>query len=132
MEELKNEFDLQVQLHFIYNQLIYSIQKSWKDALMGIQENIKNLVFQGHHLLKNHQIHCLNKLNGKDIYSILVEFGDSKPSSQSYYKKAFQNSNLDSKTIYVLPRISTKKFKTSSISIQNLKLIDLSASSVKS
>ena len=37
-----------------------------------------------------------------------MESGDSKPSSQSHYKNVFQNSNLDWKTIYVLPRIVTK------------------------
>ena len=51
-EEAKNEFDLDGQLHFIYNQIKHSIPKSWKDALMANSENIKNLVFQGHHLKK--------------------------------------------------------------------------------
>ena len=32
-EELKNEFNLQGQLQFIYNQVIHYIPKSWKDAL---------------------------------------------------------------------------------------------------
>ena len=48
-EELKNEFNLQGQLQFMYNQVIYSIPKSWKDAFKGDLENIKNSVFQGHH-----------------------------------------------------------------------------------
>ena len=34
--------------------------------------------------------------------------GDSKPSSQLCYKNVFQNSSLDWKTIYMLPRILTK------------------------
>ena len=107
-EELKNEFNLQGQLQFIYNQIIHSIPKSWKDAFIANSENIKNLVFEGHHLIKNHQIYCLNKLSSKEIYSILIESTDSKPSSQMYYKNIFQNSNLDWKTIYMLPRIVTK------------------------
>ena len=61
------------QLQFMYNQVIHSIPTSWKDALTGNLDNIKNPVFQGHHLIKNHQIYCLNKLNSKDIYSILIE-----------------------------------------------------------
>ena len=107
-EELKNEFNLQGQLQFIYNQIIHSIPKSWKDAFIANSENIKNLVFEGHHLIKNHQIYCLNKLSSKEIYSILIESTDSKPSSQMYYKNIFQNSNLDWKNIYMLPRIVTK------------------------
>ena len=34
-EELKNEFNLQDQLQFIYNQIIHSIPKFWKDALIS-------------------------------------------------------------------------------------------------
>ena len=81
-EELKNEFNLQGQLQFIlflYNQIIHSISKSWQDALMANLENIKNLVFQGHHLINTYQIYCLNKLNSKEVYSILIESRDSEP-----------------------------------------------------
>ena len=81
-EELKNEFNLQGQLQFVYNQIIHSIPKSWKDAFTTNSENIENLVFKGHHLIKNHQIYCLNKLSSKEIYSILIKSTDSKPSSQ--------------------------------------------------
>ena len=97
-KKLKNEFNLQGQLQFIYNQIIHSIPKSWKDAFIANSENIKNLVFEGHHLIKNHQIYCLNKLSSKEIYSILIESTDSKP-SQMYYKSIFQNSNLNWKHI---------------------------------
>ena len=93
-EELKNEFNLQDQLQFTYNQIIHSIPKSWKDAFIVNSENIKNLVFEGHHLIKNHQIYCLNKLSSKEIYNILIESTDSKPSTQIYYKIFFQNSNI--------------------------------------
>ena len=102
------EFNLQGQLQFIYSQIIHSISKSWKDTFIANSENIKNLVFEGLHLIKNHHIYCLNKLGTKEIYSILIESTDSKPSSQMYYKNIFQNSNLDWKTIYMLPRIVTK------------------------
>ena len=47
-------------------------------------------------------------MSSKEIYSILIESNDSKPSSQLYYKNVFRNSNLDWKTIYMLPRIVTK------------------------
>ena len=107
-EELKNEFNLQDQLQFTYNQIMHSIPKSWKDAFIVNSEIIKNLIFEGHHLIKNHQIYCLNKLTSKEIYNILIESTDSKPSAQIYYKNFFQNTNLDWKTIYMLPRIVTK------------------------
>ena len=47
-------------------------------------------------------------MSSKKIYTILIELTDSKPSSQMYYKNIFQNSNLDWKTVYMLPRIVTK------------------------
>ena len=47
-------------------------------------------------------------MSGKKIYSIIIESTDSKPSSQMYHKIIFQNSNLDWKNIYMLPRIVTK------------------------
>ena len=87
---------------------MHYIPKFWKDAFIVNPEIIKNLIFEGHHLIKNHQIYCLNKLNSKEIYNILIESTDSKPSAQIYYKKFFQNSNLDWKTMYMLPCIVTK------------------------
>ena len=55
-EESKNEFNLQGQLQSMYNQIIHSIPKFWKDTLISNSENIKNLVFQGHHLTLSKQI----------------------------------------------------------------------------
>ena len=81
---------------------MHSIPKSSKDAFIANSENIENLVFEGHHLIKNHQIYCQNKLTSKEIYSILIESTDSKPSSQMYYKNIFQNSNLDWENICYL------------------------------
>ena len=43
--KLKNEFNLQDQLQFLYNQTIHSILKSWKDALAANLENMTILVF---------------------------------------------------------------------------------------
>ena len=73
-----------------------------------IYSKLRDLIFEGHHLIKNHQIYCLNKLNSKEIYDILIESTDSKSSGQIYYKFFSQNSNLDWKTIYMLLRIVTK------------------------
>ena len=71
-EELKNEFYLQGQLRFMYIKIIHSIPKPWKDTLKPKLENIKNYVLQGHHLIKSHQIYCLNILNSKEIFSTLI------------------------------------------------------------
>ena len=55
-EKIKNEFNLQGQLQFMYNEIIHSIAKSQKDEVIANTENIKNLVFQSHHSIKNYQI----------------------------------------------------------------------------
>ena len=68
---------------------MHSIPKSWKDAFIVNSQIIKNLIFEGHHLIKNHQIYCLNKLNSKEIYNILIESTDSKP-AQIYYNFFFK------------------------------------------
>ena len=82
---------------------MHSIPKSWKDAFIVNSEIIKNLIFEGHHLIKNHQIYCLNKLNSKEIYNILIESTDSKPSAQIYYKFFFKTQILIGKLfIYYL------------------------------
>ena len=47
-------------------------------------------------------------MNSKEIYSILTESSHSRLSFQLYYKNVFQNSDLDWKTIYMLPCIVTK------------------------
>ena len=52
-KELKNGFNWQDQLQFIYNQIIHSIEKSWKDALIANLETIKDLVFEGHYYNKS-------------------------------------------------------------------------------
>ena len=95
-EELKNEFNLQGQLRFIYNQITHSIPKSWKDSLIENSENIKNLVFESHNL-KNHQIYCLHKL----IQNLLL----------NCTTKMFFKIQIDSKTIYMLPRRVTKDLR---------------------
>ena len=104
----KPKFNILGQLQFINNQIIHAIRKSWKDALVAnFIRNVKNLVFQSHQVIKSYQIYCLNKSNSPEIYSILIDSDDSKPSSQLHCK-FFQNSNLDWEVNYVLPCIVTK------------------------
>ena len=55
----------------------------------SVSVTISSYNFLTHQIFKNHQIYCLNKLSRKEIYSILIESSDSKPSSQWYYKNVF-------------------------------------------
>ena len=82
--------------------MIYSYQISFKNFVMALtlfqflkpiillfQLLFPVIIFLTHQIFKNHQIYCLNKLSRKEIYSILIESSDSKPSSQWYYKNVF-------------------------------------------
>ena len=40
-EESKNEIKLQGKIQFIYNQIIHSVPKYWKDALIANSEMLK-------------------------------------------------------------------------------------------
>ena len=94
---------------FIYNQIIATFcSKILERCTYSKLREYQKSHFPGPSFNKNHQIYCLNKLNSKKIYSILIESSDSKPNSQLYYKNVFQNSNLDWKAIYMLPRIVIK------------------------
>ena len=46
----------------------------------------------------------LDKLVNKELYNILLCSIYKKPTSQSYYEKLIQTTNLNSKKIYILPR----------------------------
>ena len=69
--------------------------------------SLENLLIRDHHLIKKNQILCLTKLNSNELYKIQIIIKYKKPTSQSYFEKFFNNSNLDWKAIYLLPRIAT-------------------------
>ena len=82
--------------------MIYSYQISFKNFVMALtlfqflkpiillfQLLFPVIIFLTRQIFKIHQIYCLNKLRRKEIYSILIESSDSKPSSQLYYKNVF-------------------------------------------
>ena len=52
-DELKTEFDLIEKEKFLIVQITHALPISWKEILRNYTENINNLVFQDHHLIKN-------------------------------------------------------------------------------
>ena len=103
-DELKTEFDLIEKEKFLIVQITHALPISWKEILRNYTENINNLVFQGHHLIKKHQILPLNKLNSVTLYEILIDANKIKPSSDTYFENLFPNFKPDWKSIYLLPR----------------------------
>ena len=92
----------------IYTYLTERIEKaiSMRDGC------IEHPLIQDHHIVikkkktKNKNKLCLTKLNSNKLYKIQIIIKYKKPTSQSYFEKIFNNSNLDWKTIYLLPHIA--------------------------
>ena len=49
--------------------------------------NISDLIINGHHLVKKHQIYCLEKLNRKKLYNMQLILNVEKPTAQIYFEK---------------------------------------------
>ena len=92
-------------MKFKWFQLIYPLQREWKEAISMHDGSLKNLLIQDHHLIKKNQILCLTKLNSNELYRIQIIINYIRPTSQSYFEKIFKNSILDCKVIYLLPRM---------------------------
>ena len=46
-------------------QLLQTTPNSWENDLPDVNENIHNLAFQDHHLIRKRHIHFLNRLSSK-------------------------------------------------------------------
>ena len=57
-----------------------------------------------HHLIKKNRLLTVEKLDSKELYSILISTKLNKPTSQAYFEKLFTLSEQDWKNIYILPR----------------------------
>ena len=55
-------------------QLTHAIPKSWKRELNQDKGYCRNLLFLNHHLLKNNQLHAVEKLTSKELYSFSIFF----------------------------------------------------------
>ena len=63
-----------------------------------------NLTIFDHNLIKNYQLYTLDKLISKELYNISLCSLYEKPTSQSYYEKLHETTNLNWKKIYILSR----------------------------
>ena len=89
-------------------QLTHTIQLIWKQKINNGEKNVeKHYAVQDHHLKKNTRVILLDKLTTRVIYSVLLLSSGNTPTSQKYFGKVFPNEKLDSKKIYILPRVVT-------------------------
>ena len=66
-----------------------------------------NLAIHDHHLIKKHQMLCLNKLDSKELCNIQLLANFLKPTSQAYFEKVLTGHVFEWDKIYMLPRIVT-------------------------
>ena len=93
--------------YFKWIQLTHAIPKSWKRELNQDKGYCRNLLLLNHHLLKNNQLHAVEKLTSKELYSFSIYFKNSVPTSQVYFQNYFSNNQLMWNEIYNFPRIVT-------------------------
>ena len=80
---------------------------STQSLVLGKKEsgdNISDLIIKEHHLIKKHQIYCLEKLNSRELYNMQLILNVERSTAQTYFEKNFENLELEWKDIYALPR----------------------------
>ena len=88
-------------------QLTYALPREWNQATSTYDGSLQNLLMQDDHLVKKNQVVRLTKLNSNELSKIQIIIKSKKTTSQWYFEMIFRNSNLEWKTIYLLPRIGT-------------------------
>ena len=51
-------------------------------------DNISDLIINDHHLIKKHQICCLEKLNSRELYNMQLTLHVEKPTAEAYFENA--------------------------------------------
>ena len=104
---LQDQYGLPNKLNFKWIQLSHSLPKPWIEQVFIDSRNLINLAIHDNHLIKKHQILCLNKLDSKELYNIQLLANFLKPTSQAYFEKVFAGHVIEWDKIYILPRIVT-------------------------
>ena len=79
----------------------------WKKCIKQTSENTSFLVVKDRHLLRGSRITILEKLNSKELYSLLISAIEPQPTSQKYLDNLFPNIELPWKEIYLTARKAT-------------------------
>ena len=88
--------------YFKWRQIINSVPKTWKKILKENQSDSSNLVLLDHQLLKNNRTLGIEKMNSKEIYSIIISYKVIIPTSRTYFeKKEFVSIILLSDYLYI-------------------------------
>ena len=79
----------------------------WKKCIKQASENTSFLVVKDHHLLRGSRNIILEKLNSKELFSLLISAIEHQPTSQKYFNNLFPNIELPWKEIYLTARKAT-------------------------
>ena len=103
---IKEEFGFSNISNFKWQQLIYTLPPSWKKIIKET-DNADNLLLPNHHLIKKNTLIGIEKLNSRQLYSLLVYTHPFTPTSQKYLNELLKTDSFDWKQIYLLPRLVT-------------------------
>ena len=60
-----------------------------KEMFLECGNNISNFVVNEHHLIKKHQIYCLEKLDSRELHNMQLILQVEKATAQTYFQKNF-------------------------------------------
>ena len=104
---MKISYNLSDKSYFKWRQIVNSIPKTWKKVLKENQSDSSNLVLLDHQLLKNNRTLGIEKMNSKEIYSIIISSKVNIPTSRIYFENKFPLYNFQWKEIYtLLPKVN--------------------------
>ena len=103
-EYLRGKLGLDDNRKFYWRQIIHAIAHVWKEMFSGCVNNINDLIFNEHHLIRKHQIYCLEKLKRRELYNMQLIFNIEKPTAETYFEKKIKKPELKWKDIYTLPK----------------------------
>ena len=84
MEGLRAKLDLDDNKKIYWRQITHAIPRAWKKIFLECGNNISNLIINEHHLIKERQIYCLEKLNSRELYNMQLILIAEKPTAQKY------------------------------------------------
>ena len=106
-EITSRKYGLANKRKFKWIQLTHFLPKPWIEQICIDSGNSINLAIQDQHLIKKHQVLCLNKLNSKELCNVQLLANSLKPTSQSYFENVLGGHVFEWDKIYILPRIVT-------------------------
>ena len=68
--DLRAKLGLDDNKKFYWRQIIHAIPRACREMGVECDNNISDLIINQHHLIKKHQIYCLEKLNSRELYNM--------------------------------------------------------------